>query len=119
MVDSIGKKITVVNEVSTAINLQNVKAEQLRAEQAKKQFDFMVTRAVAPLPKLTQWIKGKISGNEKNTLPNGILALKGGNLAEELGAFRASIYELSRFYDEEFFQTKKVIYLPKSEFKRA
>jgi 16S rRNA (guanine527-N7)-methyltransferase len=119
LVDSIGKKITVVNEVASAIKLQNVKAEQLRAEQAKHQYDFMVTRAVAPMEKLTQWVRGKISGNEKNNLPNGILALKGGALGEELGSFRATIHSLSDHFDEEFFETKKVVYLPKKEFKRG
>lgn len=118
LVDSIGKKITVVNEVATAVGLKNVKAEQLRAEQAKFQYDFMVTRAVAPMAKLTQWVKGKITGREKNELPNGILALKGGTLAEELGHFRASIFSLSDYFSEEFFETKKVVYLPKKEFKK-
>lgn len=117
LVDSIGKKITVVNEVVAAIGLENVKAEQLRVEKSRYQYDFAVTRAVAQMPKLAAWVRGKISGTQLNRLPNGILALKGGDLAEELGTYKAKVFEISRYFDEEFFQTKKVIYLPKKEVK--
>lgn len=117
LVDSIGKKITVVNEVASAIGLQNVKAEVLRAEKSKYQYDFMVTRAVAPMPELVRWVRGKISGKRANDLKNGILALKGGDLAEELGRYKARIYNLSDYFSEEFFETKKVVYLPKDEIK--
>ncbi len=117
LVDSIAKKITVVNEVATAIGLQNIKAEVMRAEKSKFQYDFMVTRAVAPMPVLAGWVRGKISGKRQNDLPNGILALKGGDLAEEMGTFKARIFSLSDYFTEEFFETKKVVFLPKGEIK--
>lgn len=117
LVDSIAKKITVVNEVAAGIGLQNIKAEVMRAEKSKFQYDFMVTRAVAPMPVLAGWVRGKISGKRQNDIPNGILALKGGDLAEEMGRFKARIYSLSDYFTEEFFETKKVVYLPKSELK--
>jgi len=117
LVDSIAKKITVVNEVATAIGLQNIKAEVMRAEKSKFQYDFMVTRAVAPMPVLAGWVRGKISGKRQNDLPNGILALKGGDLAEEMGRFKARIFNLSDYFTEEFFETKKVVFLPKGEIK--
>ena len=98
------------------LGLENVKADQMRAENSKHHYDFMVTRAVAPMATLTQWIKGKlIRKNSFNDLPNGILALKGGQLGEELGSFRATLYELSDYFPGEFFETKKVVYLPVSE----
>ncbi len=118
LVDSIAKKITVVNEVAKAIGLENVKAEQLRAEQSKYQYDFVVTRAVAPMQKLIGWLKGKVSGIQKHEMANGLIALKGGDLAEEMGSYRATIVNLPNYFEEEFFDTKKLIYLPKSEFKR-
>lgn len=112
-VDSIGKKITVVQEVANAIGLTNIHAEQKRAENIKKQYDFIISRAVAAFPKFMPWTKGKISGNHKNIMPNGILYLKGGDLKEELASLSKpyEVHEISDFYDEEFFDTKKVIYV--------
>ena len=118
LVDSIGKKITVVKAVAEALDLKNIKAEQLRAEQSKHHYDYMITRAVAPMSTLVQWVRGKIIKKSSNALPNGILALKGGQLGEELGSYGATIYNLSDFFSEEFFETKKVVFLPVSEFKR-
>jgi len=117
LIDSIGKKITVVNEVATAIGLENIKAETMRVEKSKFQYDFVVTRAVAQMPKLAGWVRGKISGKQNNRLPNGILALKGGDLAEEMGTYRAKIYDISRYFEEPFFETKKVVHLNKKEIK--
>ena len=116
LVDSIAKKITVVDAIAEELGLDNVKAEQLRAEQTKFKYDFVITRAVAQTPKLVGWIKNKITTKNRNALPNGLLALKGGQLAEELGSFKATIHSISDFFEEEFFETKKVVYLPKKEF---
>ncbi len=115
LVDSIGKKITVVKAIAEELALTNIKAEQLRAEAAKHHYDFMVTRAVAPLSTLAQWIKGKLRRQSLHEVANGILALKGGNLGEEIGSYRASIYNLSDYFPGEFFETKKVVHLPVSE----
>jgi 16S rRNA (guanine527-N7)-methyltransferase len=114
LVDSIGKKIKVVNEVAQAIGLKNVVARQARAEEVKFSFDFVVTRAVAPMEDLHRWTRGKIKKQDKHGLPNGIIALKGGNLKDELQAFgkRVSIEPLSQWYKEPFFEEKKLVYLP-------
>jgi 16S rRNA (guanine527-N7)-methyltransferase len=117
LIDAIGKKISVVNAVAEALDLENVKAEHLRAEESKYQYDFVVSRAVTQMPKFVGWVRSKISAQQRNALPNGILALKGGDLAEELGAYRANIYQLKDYFSEEFFETKKVIHLPKKEMK--
>ncbi len=117
LIDAIGKKITVVNAIADELDLENVKAEQLRAEESKYQYDFVVSRAVTQMPKFVGWVRGKISNRQSNTLPNGILALKGGELGEELADYRANIYDLKNYFDEEFFDTKKVIHLPKKEMK--
>ena len=112
LVDSIGKKIKVVNGVSTALGLKNVKAGQHRAEELKEQFDFIVSRAVTDFPEFYSWVKYKSIIKNKNSIPNGILYLKGGDLNEELSAFkRAKIYELKDFFKEEYFETKKLVYL--------
>lgn len=116
LIDAIGKKITVVNAVVEELGLDNVKAEKLRAEETKYQYEFVVSRAVTQLPKFVGWIRSKISGKQFNDLPNGLLALKGGDLAEEMGTFRAKIFSLSDHFAEPFFETKKVVYLPKKEF---
>lgn len=116
LVDSIGKKIKVVNEVATALGLSNVRASHMRAEQLKEQYDFVVSRAVTHMQRFVPWIKGKIA--KKNLDPNrvnGLLYLKGGDLADELGPFKAHIYALSDHFEGEFFETKKVVYLPKRE----
>lgn len=114
LVDSIGKKIKVVNEVADSLRLMNVKAEQIRAEQLKDKYDFVVSRAVTRLPEFVNWIQKNISKKPKNALPNGILYLKGGDLTEEIKPFKRNIFvqDLSEYYDEEFFETKKVVHLP-------
>lgn len=112
LVDSIAKKILVVNEVASAIGLTNLRAEAKRAEQVNSKFDFVVSRAVTAMPKFVEWIENKFESTDKNSLPNGILYLKGGDLEEELFTFpQARIYEISDFFDEPFFETKKVVYI--------
>ena len=112
LIDSIGKKIKVVKAVSHALNLQNVYAEQVRAEDVKDKFDFIVSRAVTAFPEFYAWVRNKIKITGQNTLLNGILYLKGGDLSEELKEFKSKIKEfpLSNYFDGEFFETKKVIY---------
>ena len=113
LVDSIGKKIKVVQEVASALGLQNLKAAHLRAEQVDEKFDFVVSRAVTRLKEFYPWVKGKFNKDSKNTLPNGILYLKGGDLAEEIteSGLKVKQYYLKDFFDEEFFETKQVIYV--------
>lgn len=113
LVDSIGKKIKVVQEVSNGIGLVNVFPEHARAEQVKDKFDFVVSRAVTTLPEFMGWIKGKFLKKNNNSLPNGVLYLKGGDLAEELKGFEKSskIFDLPKFFEEPFFETKKVVYV--------
>ena len=116
LVDSIGKKIKVVLAVAEALGLENVRADHGRAEEFKGPYDFVVSRAVTQMQRFVPWIKGKIS--QKNLDPeriNGLLYLKGGDLAQELGTMKARISSLSNFFNSEFFETKKVVYLPKSE----
>jgi len=113
LTDAIGKKIKVVNAVAEALELKNVKAEHVRAEKVKDTFDFIVSRAVTGMPDFVKLVKGKIAKNQMHELKNGILYLKGGDLTEELSVYSTSeIYNLSDFFDEEFFDTKKVVYLP-------
>ncbi len=113
LIDVIAKKIRVVNEVATALGLQNVKAEQMRAENVKGDFDFIVSRAVTNMPDFVSWIKDKIKKQNKHNLKNGILYLKGGDLTEELKDFpKATEYNLSKYFKDEFFETKKVVHLP-------
>jgi 16S rRNA (guanine527-N7)-methyltransferase len=113
LIDVIAKKINVVNEVVTALGLKNVKAEQLRAENVKSDFDFIVSRAVTNMPDFVSWIKDKIKKQNNHALKNGILYLKGGDLTEELKDFpKATLYNLSDYFSEEFFETKKVVHLP-------
>ena len=112
LVDSIGKKIKVVNEVATAINLKNLKAQHTRAEQVVGQFDFVVSRAVTKMKVFQQWVRKRISVKQNNTLFNGILYLKGGDLTEELkGIKNVDLYDIPNFFEEEFFETKKVVYI--------
>jgi len=113
LVDSIGKKINVVNEVVQSIELRNVTAEQIRAEHLTQKYDFIISRAVTRLPEFVKWIRKNISQKQKNALPNGILYLKGGDLTEELKPFRKNIFiqDLSEYFDEDFFETKKVVHL--------
>lgn len=113
LIDVIAKKIKVVQGVAEALELKNVKAEQLRAENVKGDFDFIVSRAVTNMPDFVSWIKTKIKKQHKHTLKNGILYLKGGDLTEELKDFpKATLYDLSTIFEDEFFETKKVVHLP-------
>lgn len=113
LIDVIAKKIKVVQAVAEALELKNVKAEQLRAELIKGDFDFIVSRAVTNMPDFVSWIKDKIKKKSKHELKNGILYLKGGDLTEELKDFpKATEYNLSDFFEDEFFETKKVVHLP-------
>ncbi len=113
LIDVIAKKIKVVQAVVDALELKNVKAEQIRAELVKGDFDFIVSRAVTNMPDFVSWIKDKIKKKSKHELRNGILYLKGGDLTEELKDFpKATEYNLSDFFEDEFFETKKVVHLP-------
>jgi 16S rRNA (guanine527-N7)-methyltransferase len=113
LIDVILKKINVVKAVADAIGLKNVKAEQLRAENVKGDFDFIVSRAVTNMPDFYMWVKDKIKKQNKHELKNGILYLKGGDLTEELMDFpKAKQYNIAEFFDNEFFETKKVVHLP-------
>ena len=113
LVDSIAKKLKVVNEVAEGLGLNNVKTTHSRVEDINETYDFIVSRAVAAMPTFVHWVKGKISKQSKHNLRNGILYLKGGDLNEELKDFpKATIYNLSDFYTEDFFETKKLVHLP-------
>jgi len=113
LVDSIGKKIKVVQEVASALGLQNLKAAHLRAEQVDEKFDFVVSRAVTRLKEFYPWVKGKFSKQSKNKLPNGILYLKGGDLEQEIAESGLTVqqYHLKDYFEEEFFETKQVVYV--------
>jgi len=111
LVDSIGKKIKVVNEVSSAIGLTNVRTLHERAENINETFDFIVSRAVTNMTDFKKWVKGKFNKKHNNSLKNGILYLKGGNLSEELRGLSHTRYEIADSFEEEFFETKKVIYI--------
>jgi len=113
LIDVIAKKIKVVQGVVDALGLKNVKAEQKRAELVKGDFDFIVSRAVTNMPDFVSWINDKIKKQHKHILKNGILYLKGGDLTEELKDFpNATLYDLSSIFEDEFFETKKVVHLP-------
>lgn len=113
LVDSIGKKIRVVNEISQATGLKNIKAIQSRAEDVNQNFDFIVSRAVTALPEFMKWVQKKIRKENKHSLRNGVLYLKGGDLSDELASMKGkyTIYDLSSFFEEDFFETKKVVYV--------
>ena len=115
LVDSIGKKIRVVEDVATQLGLKNVQAIHGRAEEVRGDFDFMVSRAVTEMSAFLTWVWDKIVPGGTNDLPNGILYLKGGDLAEELNATQKDymVYNISRFFDEDFFDTKRVVYIAK------
>ncbi|ASS49764.1 MAG: 16S rRNA (guanine(527)-N(7))-methyltransferase [Candidatus Fluviicola riflensis] len=117
LVDSIGKKIKVVNEVAQALGLTNVRATHARAEDIKEQFDFIVSRAVTAMPAFLPWTKGKFLKQHKNPLKNGILYLKGGDLTEELAPVKQplKLHSLNKFFSEEFFETKAVVYVDMSK----
>jgi len=112
LVDSIGKKIKVVNEVVDRLGLENVKAYHKRAEEVKGQFDFVVTRAVTSIKKFIPWVKGKLHPESFNELKNGVLFLKGGDLTDEIEESNKKVetYPLSTYFSEEFFETKMVLY---------
>ena len=114
LVDSIGKKIKVVNEVSQAIGLKNLTSQHERAENVVNNYDFIVSRAVTRLKPFYGWIKDKVTKNQFNDLQNGILYLKGGDLSEELEEFGGKYeqYNLAEYFTENFFETKKVVYVP-------
>ena len=113
LIDVIAKKIKVVQAVADALGLKNVKAEQIRAENVKGDFDFIVSRAVTNMPDFVSWVKTKIKKQHKHELKNGILYLKGGDLTEELKDFpKATLYDLADIFEDEFFETKKVVHLP-------
>jgi 16S rRNA (guanine527-N7)-methyltransferase len=113
LIDSIGKKIRVATEISGAIGLKNVQFRHCRAEEVKEKFDFAVSRAVMPLPDLVKIIRKNISKEQHNALPNGLICLKGGNLESEMHSFRktAEADDLSMFFEEEYFKTKKIVYV--------
>ncbi|MGQ3677896.1 16S rRNA (guanine(527)-N(7))-methyltransferase RsmG [Tenacibaculum discolor] len=113
LVDSIGKKIKVVNEVAEGLGLQNVKTTHGRVEEVDDTYDFIVSRAVAQMETFHRWVKNKVHKKQNHALKNGILYLKGGDLTEELANFpKATIYDLPDYFEEDFFETKKVVHLP-------
>ena len=113
LVDSIAKKLKVVNEVVEGLGLTNVKTTHSRVEEIKENYDFIVSRAVAAMPTFVHWVKGKIAKDQNHELKNGIIYLKGGDLEEELKDYKTTtIYNLSDFFEEDFYETKKVVHLP-------
>ncbi|WP_111671690.1 16S rRNA (guanine(527)-N(7))-methyltransferase RsmG [Algoriphagus litoralis] len=114
LVDSIGKKITVVKDVARQLKLSNVEAQQARAEQLVRKYDFVISRAVTQMVNFYPWVKGKIKKEDFNEFQNGILYLKGGDVDEEMEALDKSyvVYHLEDYFKEDFFQTKKVVYMP-------
>ena len=113
LIDVIAKKIKVGQAGAEGLELKNVRAEQMRAENVKGDFDFIVSRAVTNMPDFVSWVETKIKKNNKHELKNGILYLKGGDLSEELKDFpKATEYNLADFFEDEFFETKKVVHLP-------
>lgn len=116
LIDSIGKKISVVNAVAEGVGLKNVTAIHGRAEKLKEKFHFVVSRAVTQMPEFLRWLKGKFDKEQFNPKHNGILYLKGGDLAEELAGIKCEIYNLKNYFEGEFFDTKKVVYVSKGNF---
>ncbi|MBN2637062.1 MAG: 16S rRNA (guanine(527)-N(7))-methyltransferase RsmG [Prolixibacteraceae bacterium] len=114
LVDSIGKKIKVVTNVYQTLELKNVTAEQVRAEQIKDKYDFVVSRAVTKLPEFVPWVRKNISSKQTNAIPNGIIYLKGGDLTAEVHPFKKSVFiqEISNYFEESYFDTKKIVHLP-------
>ena len=113
LVDSIGKKVRVASEIANSIGLKNVTFRHCRAEEEKQQFDFVVSRAVMPLADLIKIIKKNISSKQQNALPNGLICLKGGELGNETMPVKnkTTLWDLKEFFEEEFFETKKVVYV--------
>ena len=114
LIDSIGKKIKVGTEVSTAIGLKNITLKHLRVQDEKGKFDFVVTRAVMPLDDLVKLVKKNIAKENRNALPNGLICLKGGELQHEIQPYKniAELFDVSTFFSEDFFITKKAVYVP-------
>lgn len=114
LVDSIGKKIKVVRSVAETLGLENVEADHIRAEQLDEKYDFVVSRAVTRLVDFYPWVANKFRKKHQNAIANGILYLKGGDLAEELKEARlpAEVFALSDYFEEDFFETKQVVYIP-------
>ncbi len=114
LVDSVGKKIKVVEAIATELDLTNVTYQQIRAEELKDKYDFIVSRAVTNLPEFVSWVHSKLAKQNNHLFKNGIIYLKGGDLAEEVKPYkkRATVIEISDFFGEEFFSTKKIVYLP-------
>ncbi|WP_179333404.1 16S rRNA (guanine(527)-N(7))-methyltransferase RsmG [Winogradskyella costae] len=113
LVDSINKKLKVINAVAETLELTNIKTTHSRVEAIDETYDFIVSRAVTTMPEFTTWVKGKVARTQKNELKNGILYLKGGDLTEELKQYKTvKAFLLSDYFDEAFFETKKVIHLP-------
>lgn len=114
LVDSIGKKITVVKAVADGLGLKNVTGEQIRAEQIKGEYDFIVSRAVTRLKEFYGWIHRKVKAKSIHDMDNGILYLKGGDLDEELAEIKSihQVFDLSNYFKEDFFETKKVVFVP-------
>jgi len=113
LVDAIGKKIKVVQEVVDGLGIENVRAIHQRVEEDNNEYDFVVSRAVAAMPTFMRWIKGRIKKVSEHPIKNGVLYLKGGDLGEELQDYRTvQIYSLMDYYKEDFFETKKLVYLP-------
>jgi len=111
--DSIAKKIKVVKEIALALDLENVRAEAIRAEKIKEKFDFVISRAVTAFPKFMTFCNGKFKGKDINAISNGIIYLKGGDFMGELQNYKkAEVYDISSYFEEDFFETKKIIYLP-------
>ena len=114
MIDSIGKKIKVVQEIADAIGLKNVEAHHMRAEKVNNYFDFVITRAVAPMMDLVKWTRKKYIKEQRHVIENGVIALKGGDLGKELASWvnRNTTVHLSDYFEEDFFETKKIIHVP-------
>ncbi|WP_228850611.1 16S rRNA (guanine(527)-N(7))-methyltransferase RsmG [Aegicerativicinus sediminis] len=113
LVDSIAKKLKVVQEVVEGLGLKNVSTIHSRVEEIPGKFDFIISRAVAAMPTFVHWTRGKISSKQNHTIKNGIIYLKGGDLQEELKGFpNAKVIDLSSYFKEDFFETKKIVYLP-------
>ena len=113
LVDSINKKLKVINAVAEALHLTNIKTTHARVEAIDEEYDFIVSRAVTAMPEFTKWVKRKIKRKQQNTLKNGIFYLKGGDLSEELKQYTTvKLFPLTDYFEEDFFETKKVVYLP-------
>ena len=113
LVDSINKKLKVVNGLAESLGLENIKTTHTRAELVKGNYDFIISRAVTTMPDFVSWIKTKIAKDSNHSLKNGILYLKGGDLTKELESYKTvKVYNLSSYFGEDFFRTKKIVYLP-------